>query len=378
MTDAFLVDMIKETGSIGERSRNMERTPTTVGEFCRYLAGRSGKELPADHKVGARLVCPEYSPSVREVKNHPLPQEERIFALCWHMDSDSVIHASLCPSPEAFHYRRPFVSGEKTQLHTHSYIELAYVAEGEFRQRILGKEIVFSRGDLCLIDKNCLHQDYLLNTSSTVLFLGIANDMFTEVMDENVATRKIIAFLQSALMEAKDVQQFLHFRPGAGNTGELERCLFRLLQELYENRIGSHYICKGLLLRIFRLLSSEYEFSLSRDQQRTMNWLMFEEVTEYIQRNYAHITIQDLVREFHFQEDYFNRLIRSRTDMTYSAYLQQIRLDHAGQQLLGTGKTVDEIMEAAGYHNKGYFYRIFREKYGMTPAEYRKKERKSS
>lgn len=356
----------------------MQQYPTTLSGLCRYITCRGGKELPPDHKVGGRLVCPEYSPSVREVKNHPLLKEERIFALCWHMTSDSNIYASLCPAPEPFHYHCSFTPGEKTQLHTHSYIELAYVAEGEFRQRVLGKEIVFSKGDLCLIDKNCLHQDYLLDTSSTILFLGIANDMFTEVMDENITTRKIIAFLQSALLEAKDVQQFLHFRPGAGASGEMEDCLFWLLRELYENNIGSRYICKGLLLRIFRIMSSKYEFSLSRDQRRTMNWILFEEVTEYIQCNYAHVTIQDLVREFHFQEDYFNRLIRSRTDMTYSAYLQQIRLEHAERLLLGTDKTIDEIMETIGYQNKGYFYKIFRGKYGIAPAEYRKRGADSS
>lgn len=353
----------------------MQQYPITLSGLCQYITRQGGKELPVDHKLGGRLVCPEYSRSVQEVKNHPLLKEKRIFALCWNMTSDSQIHASLCPTPEPFHYHRFFTSGEMTQLHTHSYIELAYVAEGEFRQRILGKEIVFSKGDLCLIDKNCLHQDYLLDTSSTILFLGIANDMFTEIMDENITTHKIIAFLQSALMEAKDVQQFLHFHPGTGADEEMEACLFLLLRELYENNIGSQYICKGLLLRIFRIMSTKYEFSLSREQRRTMNWIIFEEVTEYIQRNYAHVTIQDLVKEFHFQEDYFNRLIRSRTDMTYSAYLQQIRLEHAERLLLGTDKTVDEIVQTIGYQNKGYFYKIFREKYGMTPAEYRRRRR---
>lgn len=258
-----------------------------------------------------------------------------------------------------------------TQPHTHAYIELAYVAEGEFRQRILGKDIVFTKGNLCLIDKNCLHQDYLLDTPATILFLGVANDMFTEVMDENVTTQKIISFLQSALMKAKDIQQFLHFRPGPGAEEEMEACLTPLLKELYENNIGSRYICKGLLLRIFRIMSTKYEFSLSREQRKTMNWILFDEVTGYIQRNYAHVTIQDLVREFHFQEDYFNRLIKSRTDMTYSAYVQQIRLEHAERFLLGSQKTIDEIAQAVGYHNKGYFYQIFQAKNGMTPAAYR-------
>ncbi len=419
----------------------------TLSEYCRHITANEPRILPPDHKLGGRLVCPEYSKSAHEVKTYPLPASERIFALCWTIGTDAdpaaatpVLRATLAPSPQPFCYRLPFPSGEKTQLHTHDYIELAYVVEGEFRQRILGKDITFAKGDLCLIDKNCLHQDHLLDQPAVILFLGIANDMFSEIMDENVATQKIISFLQSALLKQKDVQQYLHFRPGPGFSGSgsggsasgsgsgssasgsgsdgsasgsdgsasgsdssvsgsgsggsascsgsissfgcsyasnavsrLEYCLFLLLKELHENETGSHYICKGLLLRIFRIISTEYDFSLSREQRKTMNWLIFEEISDYIKRHYATVTIQDLVREFHFQEDYFNRIIKSKTGLTYSAYVQKIRLAHAEHMLTSTDKSVDEITELVGYHNKGYFYKIFQEKYKTTPSRYRKR-----
>ncbi len=41
-----------------------------------------------------------------------------------------------------------------------------------------------------------------------------------------------------------------------------------------------------------------------------MNYLLFTEVTSYIRENYASISVQDLVDRFHFQEDYYNRLIK--------------------------------------------------------------------
>ena len=235
-----------------------------LSDLCQQVTSSDQGLLPADHKLGPRLVCPEYSKSVQEVKTYPLLEQDRIFALCWNIDSAQNLYATMQPAPSPFCYQLPFSSGEKTQLHTHDYIELTYVVEGEFRQRILGKDIIFSKGDLCLIDKNCLHQDYLLDQPAIILFLGIANDMFAEIMDENVTTQKIISFLQSALLKQKDVQQYLHFRPGADATEALEDCLYLLLKELCSNTIGSRYICKGLLLRIFRLLSTTYEFSLDR------------------------------------------------------------------------------------------------------------------
>ncbi|MGN1167541.1 MAG: AraC family transcriptional regulator [Lachnospiraceae bacterium] len=328
--------------------------------------------LPPDHRLNNRLVCPEYSKSVQEVKTYPLLQDERIFALCWNVSQTNTIYTTMCPSPKTFCCKLHFTAGEKTQLHTHDYIELAYVVNGEFRQKILGKDITFSKGDLCLIDKNCLHQDYLLNQNATILFLGIANDMFAEIMNENITTKKIISFLQSALLKQKDLQQYLHFKPNAASGQKLEESLYLLLTELYHGDIGSHYIRKGLLLRIFRIISAEYDFSLSKEQQKTMNWIIFEEVSEYIQNNYADITIQNLVNTFHFQEDYFNRLIKSKTGLTYSAYVQKLRLERAEHLLLSSDKSIEEIAAIVGYHNKGYFYKIFQERYKMTPSKYRK------
>lgn len=260
----------------------METTKSPLAELCRQITSQESNILPHDHRIGPRLVCPEYSHSVQEVKTYPLLQDERIFALCWnitantamHATMHTTIHATMCPAPQHFCYQHTFPSGSLTQLHTHDYIELAYVVDGTFRQKILGNDIIFQKGELCLIDKNCLHQDYLLDEPAVVLFLGIANDMFSEIMDENITTQKIISFLQSALLKQKDVQQYLHFKPIANVKQEIEDCLWLLLKELYENNVGSRYICKGLLLRIFRIMSTKYEFSLSKEQRKTMNWII--------------------------------------------------------------------------------------------------------
>ncbi|MDO4321644.1 MAG: AraC family transcriptional regulator [Lachnospiraceae bacterium] len=343
-------------------------------KLCTKMTHHQNRVLSDNHPLCDRLVCAEYSKSAKEVKSYPLIEESRIFVLCWNFSAEHTLHISMCPVPVPFTYAYNTTGVKKTQLHTHDYLELAYIVKGCFRQRILNQDITFQEGEFCLIDKNCIHQDYLDNSDTVILFLGIANDMFSEIMDENITTEKIISFLQSALMKQKDLQQYLHFKPTEGASQQMHECLFLLLSELCNPAIGSSYICKGLLLRIFRLLSTSYEFSLSREQRKTMSWIIFEEVSSYMKQHYSHITIRDLELAFHFQEDYFNRLIKEKTGMTYSAYLQNIRLERAERLLLSTNQTVDEVADAVGYHNKGYFYKIFTKKYGMTPGKYRESQ----
>lgn len=58
--------------------------------------------------------------------------------------------------------------------------------------------------------------------------------------------------------------------------------------------------------------------------------------------------------------------------MTYTEYLQHLRLQKAEELLLHTRLTIDAIAAEVGYKNKGYFYKIFTERHRMTPAQFRK------
>ena len=340
--------------------------------LCHQITCNERKKLPENHPLSKRLICFEYSRDVQDIKTYPLLQKEQLFALCWTTSADCTLHTTMCPSPLRFCYQCSYEAGSVTQLHTHDYIELFYVVEGEFQQKILGKTVTFHEGDFCLIDRNCVHQDILLDCSSTVLFLGIANDFFSEIIRESVVDEKILSFLHNALLEHKNIKQYLHFSAETHRNKKLERILYYLLNTLYENMLGSHHICKGLLIQIFNIISTEYTYYLSKEQRTTFNWMLFEEIAGFIKSNAASVTISDLVERFHFQEDYYNRLIKAETGMTYSAYLQKIRLEQSLYLLQTTSKSVEEIAANVGYHNKGFFYQLFQKRYQMTPCEYRR------
>jgi AraC-like DNA-binding protein len=328
--------------------------------------------LEEGSQIGSRIMCPEYSLHTEDIKTYPLSGEEGVFALCWNIQASNRLYGTIKPSAVSFSYSCSFEQGCKTQMHTHEYLELAYIVSGTFHQRILGKDIIFQQGELCLIDKNCLHQDCLDSDSASILFIGIANEMFDSIISNQVADERIISFLQTALLKQKNLWQYLHFKPINKSGQEMEGYILRLLQELILHDKASSYICHGLLMRIFHLLSSSYDISLSSKMQKKMNWLLFEEITNYIKLHYRDISIKQLSEYFHFNEDYFTRLLKSKTGMTYMQYVQKLRLEEAEKLLLQTELTIDDIAGKVGYSNKGYFYKIFMDKNNMTPAKYRK------
>ncbi|MBQ8857064.1 MAG: helix-turn-helix domain-containing protein [Lachnospiraceae bacterium] len=342
-------------------------------KLCQKITFSDPTPIEKSLELGARYLNAGFMDTTREIQQYRFPFETRkAYLYIWNFYAPDKLKASICPECEDRSFTCQFSPGQNTSLHVQDFIELAYVVKGELRQKILDKDIVFHEGEFCLIDKNCVHQDYLLDNESLILFLCLRNDALTEIMDENVTTQKIIAFLQAALLEQKDLQQYVHFRPIGNVRQEMEMWFYLLAKELFEDKTGSLLIIKGLLMRIFRLLSTEYDFQLSRQQKKDMQWAVFAEVCRYMEKNYRTVTIQELSKVFHFQEDYFNRLIKKRTGKTYCELLQEIRLLKAEYLLNQTAMTVSEIAEEVGYRNKGYFYKLFSKKYGMKPAEYRK------
>lgn len=309
-------------------------------------------------------------------RSFPISENAQLFALLWNVHDQHILSATMLPTNQPFIANNSFRSPSRTQLHSHDYIEMFYIVEGEYRQRILDREITFHQGEVCLIDKNCQHQELLNGTSATILFLGISNMMFDLTMKQHLPTERIASFINTALLEQKSTQQYLHFTPRTQESiPKMESVLQYLLHELRFYDAASTFICQGLFLRIFFILSQEYDFSLSKRQRKKMNELLTEEVTDYMNNHLGQISIQDLSHAFHFNEDYFNRLLKSQTGMTYTEYLQLLRLRKAEQLLIHTNKTIEEISQCVGYHNKGYFYKIFAERHQLTPAQFRLTQR---
>ncbi|MDR0811802.1 MAG: helix-turn-helix domain-containing protein [Paludibacter sp.] len=64
--------------------------------------------------------------------------------------------------------------------------------------------------------------------------------------------------------------------------------------------------------------------------------------------------------------------VKNLTGKTLQDYINSLRLDQARQMLETTTATVETIATDCGFFTVRTFYRLFRESYGMTPAQYRK------
>ena len=68
--------------------------------------------------------------------------------------------------------------------------------------------------------------------------------------------------------------------------------------------------------------------------------------------------------------------IKEAFGVTLLEYVNGLKLNHATYLLKTTHYTLAEICEQIGIESMPYFIKIFTQKYGMTPAKYRKNHTK--
>ncbi|WP_159881274.1 response regulator [Paenibacillus puerhi] len=79
----------------------------------------------------------------------------------------------------------------------------------------------------------------------------------------------------------------------------------------------------------------------------------------------------EMAKRVNMSRSYFSQCFKDLIGMTYNEYLRHIRMEKAKEYLQYTQKTIQWITENTGYTDQKYFSRIFQEKTGMLPSEYR-------
>lgn len=268
-----------------------------------------------------------------------------------------------------FHLNR-HVAGSETDKHKHDYAELLYVSDGSITQHVCGEDIDMRMGDVCLINSGCMHYESF-EEDTFVIRLEVSDEIINAVISNAMADKQAADYINELVKVLKN-SGYIHFKFKNDYDNELKDMLTAMISECGVADMASAYICQGLMLRILWRLGTVYEYAQSRYIRKKINWLLYQEIKNFIEDNMKDVTIDMLVERFGYQEDYFNRFLKAQTGMTFTEYLQDCRLNKSAILLKEDSMDVDEIIKEVGYRNKGYFYRIFTEKYNMTPAKFRK------
>jgi AraC-like DNA-binding protein len=98
-------------------------------------------------------------------------------------------------------------------------------------------------------------------------------------------------------------------------------------------------------------------------------------IRHILQHFHEPIPLSQVLRLAGMSKATFSRQFRRHAGRPFSAFVNQVRLDHACRELVGSGASVSELAFASGFNSLSYFNRTFRSAYKCSPKEYRRRAR---
>lgn len=96
---------------------------------------------------------------------------------------------------------------------------------------------------------------------------------------------------------------------------------------------------------------------------------------DYILKNYYdEINLNLIANNMNYSSSYLTRIFAQQYTCTPMKYILSLRIQKAQQLLLHNPEfSIRQVGESVGYHNQGYFSRIFKKHTGVSPFDYREK-----
>ncbi|WP_430611022.1 helix-turn-helix domain-containing protein [Enterococcus sp. DIV0876] len=100
---------------------------------------------------------------------------------------------------------------------------------------------------------------------------------------------------------------------------------------------------------------------------------MNETIISYTQKNFtsSQLCLETIAETFDVSVSYVSRFVKKETGMTFSKYIQMLRLNKIKEDLLETDLPIKEIIQENGYYDVSNYTRKFRTIVGVTPGQYR-------
>lgn len=257
-------------------------------------------------------------------------------------------------------------------LHWHEEMEIVYVYSGIARYIVDFKEYIVKKGDILIIPPCALHS-------------------FEQVKDEEFIARTIIFGQKMLNSNLVDVCSTRYIMPIFNNETclpvmlendkhkkEISNILEQVIEEHINRRIAFELRIKIKLLEfILFFYENDLCSKAENDSSSARTSMQIRTITNYIEDYYGEkILLSDLAKSANMSVYHMAHIFKKATGKTPNEYINDYRLAMATDKLLHEDIPILEIAMECGYNNISYFNRIFKERFNITPKEYRKSHRK--
>ena len=235
--------------------------------------------------------------------------------------------------------------------HLHDAIEMVYVTKGTLELGV-GQELYhMEKGDFAVVFPNVIHHYQVFDAGDNkALYMLVSPKLIPNYIDE----------LQKSCPECPVIcKEYLHVD------------IVKSVKSLVDVEKDNTRLIQAYVQMIFAHIFSEIE--MVQKEKVGSKDLVYKSV-EYVAKKFREkITLDQMAYDLKVSKYVLSRLFSKTFHCNFVSYVNGIRLKYAISLLDGTNESITNICYDCGFESQRTFNRVFKERYRVTPREYRNK-----
>ena len=269
---------------------------------------------------------------------------------------------------------------EEPPPHSVNTVRLLAVLEGEVLLNLEGKRILYTRDTACLLGP-AIREIESFSTAYEMVFLNLTPEYIRRFDPESGGflfgtERHVENPIWHALLNAEfwGEHRYLDLCPSQNSQrpNALRDILQEMRQILQAPFFGATFALMERTTALFAVLSDSSLYQMTwLEQKANMDAMLFSRISMLLRAEHGRISRSVLSERLSYSGAHISRVVKKYTGMSLFDYSMTLCLSRAAVLLVTTRRPVSEIMEELSFSNQTHFYQLFRERYGMSPGEYR-------
>lgn len=131
-----------------------------------------------------------------------------------------------------------------------------------------------------------------------------------------------------------------------------------------------------LMSRVWSFFEATAENNMLRAAEQDNVKLYITDAESYIiSRIHGNVTVNEVASYLNIDRSYLSRIFKQEKGMSPKQYIMAMKMEMAAESLKKANSSVKAAAAGIGYTAQQDFSKAFRKKYGMSPSEWRKKNR---
>lgn len=248
--------------------------------------------------------------------------------------------------------------------HNHNFVEISIGLIGKVSHNISGYPITVGPLDMLIMNHNVKHE---IKTSNE-------RDIALNILVKENAIKKVLELYEESDVIYKFIYDFYYtnkytYHVNKSLRKNLEYDIDVLLENVYVNKYSKSVIKSNIVYLLAKIFEISYK---SYIEDPVLTKLTSESINKYVDQNYSTASLSEFSQYINVEYYKLSKEIKEITGRNFKDIVQDKRLDVASELLQFSNLSVREISTQVGYENYSYFYKIFAQRFEMTPVEFRK------